>query len=127
MIYLIFGPEDDGLSAEEMELCHFVCRLPTFGDITSLNLSHAVLLASYIVRTELEKAQVEVAIVAPPKPTIDPRDMVHRWLEALGFDLSSPRINIEKMLNRILLSHSPSEEELRLLRTVLEQTIRKLK
>ncbi|MEK7354912.1 MAG: TrmH family RNA methyltransferase, partial [Bdellovibrionota bacterium] len=30
-IYLMFGPEDDGLSAEEMEICHFVCRLPTFG------------------------------------------------------------------------------------------------
>lgn len=128
-VYLIFGPEDDGLSAEEMELCHFVCRLPTFGTITSMNLSHAVMMASYITRTELAAVEVasDTSVESAVTPVSDPRDMVHRWLEALGFDLSSPRINIEKTLNRILMSHCPSEEELRLLRTVLEQTIRKLK
>lgn len=128
-VYLMFGPEDDGLSADEMEICHFVCRLPTFGTITSLNLSHAVLLASYIVRTELENADIPVGL-SPDSPDVEPlvdeRTSVKRWLEALGFDISSPRINIEKTLNRIIMSRSPTPEELRVLRTVLEQTIRKL-
>lgn len=127
-IYLMFGPEDDGLSAEEMEICHFVCRLPTFGTITSLNLSHAVLLSAYIVRTELEAARAPIAIDSktPLQGVVDERDSVRRWLEALGFDLSSPRINIEKSLNRILMSRAPTPEELRILRTVLEQTVRKI-
>ncbi|MES2964181.1 MAG: RNA methyltransferase [Bdellovibrionota bacterium] len=128
-IYLMFGPEDDGLSAEEMEICHFVCRLPTYGTITSLNLSHAVLLASYIVRSELDSVQAPHAVAgdAQLEGVVDERNSVKRWLEALGFDVSSPRINIEKTLNRILMSRTPTPDELRLLRTVLEQTIRKLK
>jgi hypothetical protein len=60
------------------------------------------------------------------EPLVDERESVKRWLEALGFDVSSPRINIEKTLNRILMSRAPTGEELRLLRTVIEQTIRKL-
>jgi TrmH family RNA methyltransferase len=128
-IYLMFGPEDDGLSAEEMEICHFVCRLPTYGTITSLNLSHAVLLTSYIVRTELDRCEVTNRIESGEslEAVVDERESVKRWLEALGFDISSPRINIEKTLNRILMSRAPKQDELRLLRTVIEQTIRKLK
>lgn len=128
-IYLMFGPEGDGLSAEEMEICHFICRLPTFGTITSLNLSHAVLLASYIVRTELDRNGIPERVTpeTPLEAVVDERDSVNRWLEALGFDLSSPRINIAKTLNRILMSRAPTQDELRLLRTVIEQTIRKLK
>jgi tRNA/rRNA methyltransferase len=127
-VYLMFGPEDDGLSAEEMEICHAVCRLPTFGTITSLNLSHAVLLASYITRTELDLANAPLDLSGGEalEPVTDERNSVKRWLEALGFDISSPRINIEKTLNRILMSRTPTPEELRVLRTVIEQTIRKL-
>lgn len=128
-LYLFFGPEDDGLANEETRLCHHVCRLPTFGPITSLNLSHAVLLTLYMVQAERQtppesyRAPDEAA--APP-PAFYPAQTIHRWLDALGFDLSSPRVSIEKTLNRILLSHNPEPEELRLLDTVLQQTVRKL-
>ena len=128
-IYLLFGPEDDGLSNEEMQLSHHVCRLPTFGEITSLNLSHAVLLTSYMVRAALERANVTRAKETGPLkrgPAFYPGVTIQRWLEALGFDLSARRVSIEKTLNRILLSRCPSHEELRILDTVLQQTVRKL-
>ncbi len=38
---IVFGPEDRGLSNEELQLCGFVSSIPT-ADFTSLNLSHAV-------------------------------------------------------------------------------------
>jgi TrmH family RNA methyltransferase len=158
-IYLIFGTEDDGLSAEEMELCHYVCRLPTFSEVNSLNLSHAVLLATYIVRMALTRAagesradsylqaepnleansvadaqnasqlpsSVSSADVAQPPAVAYPQKLIHDWLGLLGFDLSSPRINIEKTLNRILLGRAPTAEELRIFSNVLNQTIRRLK
>ncbi len=131
-VYLIFGPEDDGLSFEEMDLCHHVCRLPTFGEITSLNLSHAVLLTCYLVQTALgvkaggvDKAATNV----DPKeqPAYYPSETIRQWLETLGFDLSARRVNIEKTLNRIFLSRCPTPEELRTIDSVLQQTIRKLR
>lgn len=124
-IHLIFGPEDDGLSNEDMALAHHVCRLPTFGEITSLNLSHAVLLAAYIARTAFTSTTLE----SEPNRSAAyyPEESIKRWLEALGFDLSAPRVSIEKTLNRIFLSRAASESELRILDSVLHQTIRKLK
>lgn len=133
-IHLVFGPEDDGLSNEEMELCNFVCRLPTFGEITSLNLSHAVLLASYMTVTSLRRtSSPEVAHLATddeskpePKGVYYPGNTIKLWLEALGFDLSARRVSIEKTLNRILLSRCPNQEELRIIDAILQQTVRKL-
>jgi TrmH family RNA methyltransferase len=132
-IYLFFGTEDDGLSAEEMELCHFICRLPTFTEINSLNLSHAVLLALYIVRTALTAAVPSAAIALSESGTADsadvryPQGLIKEWLELLGFSLASPRINIEKTLNRILLGRVPTTDELRTLNNILQQTVRRLK
>jgi TrmH family RNA methyltransferase len=129
-IYLFFGAEDDGLTPEVMEYCNYVCRLPTYSEVNSLNLSHAVLLASFIVRQELELAKVssrQAPATESIKPLSYPHPAIHSWLELLGFDLSSPRINIEKTLNRVLLSRCPSEEELRILENVLHHTVRRLK
>lgn len=135
--WLFFGPEDDGLASDEIELCHHICRLPTHGEITSLNLSHAVLLALHVVvsaRLELTpmlKAPIENTAEKPRQfasgPIYYPKETIHRWLEKLGFDLSSPKINIEKTLNRIFLSNTPSPDELRILDTVLQQTLRRIK
>lgn len=130
-LYLFFGPEDDGLSNEETGLCHHICRLPTFGPITSLNLSHAVLLTLYMVQAERDRVlgAERIATAATPETphaTYYPSATIHRWLEALGFDLSAPRVNIERTLNRIFLSRTPEPEELRALDMVLQQTVRKL-
>ncbi len=43
---LVFGPEDSGLSNEDLKLCNAVTCIPT-ADFSSLNLSHAVGLVSY--------------------------------------------------------------------------------
>ncbi len=123
--YLHFGPEDDGLSDDEMKHAHHVAKLPTFGEITSLNISHAVLLSCYIVQSQF-------FTVTPPeipslKPIEYPSDTIHEWLSVLGFDLSKPKVNIEKTLNRLLLSRAPRPDELRILDSVLRQTIRKLR
>jgi tRNA (cytidine32/uridine32-2'-O)-methyltransferase len=131
-VYLFFGTEDDGLSAEEMELCHFICRLPTFTEINSLNLSHAVLLTLYIVRTALTKARAGAPsggsrFAADLGDVAYPQRLIQEWLELLGFSLASPRINIEKTLNRILLSRAPTTDDLRTLNNVLQQTVRKLR
>lgn len=51
-LYLIFGPEDCGLSGSEIDQAHFACSLPTYGPNWSLNLAQAVLLSLFMVRDQ---------------------------------------------------------------------------
>lgn len=132
-IQLHFGTEDDGLSLEELEPMNFIVRLPTSDEVPSLNLSHAVLLAQYILRddfpvaasTEFPAEDMENAL--PPGRLEYPRKAIREWLEELGFDLDSRKISIETSLNRVLLSHCPTPDDVRLLEKVLFQTVAKLK
>jgi len=43
---LVFGPEDRGLSNEELHYCHTIVNIPTAG-FSSLNLAHAVMILCY--------------------------------------------------------------------------------
>lgn len=54
-IYLVFGPEEDGLSAEDLDQCHMTCFLPAYGSFKSLNIAQAVLLAHYVTGQSIEK------------------------------------------------------------------------
>lgn len=44
---IVFGPEQTGLSNEEVSLCHAGLSISTASDLPSLNLAHAVLLCAY--------------------------------------------------------------------------------
>jgi tRNA/rRNA methyltransferase len=136
-LFLFFGPEDCGLSGEEIDYAHFACSLPTYGPNWSLNLAQAVLLALFIVRdtwggerTTLDgqfrprESRTEAML---KKSNILPSAVIHDWIETLGFDLSKRRINAYTVLKRILLHNVPSTKELRILDVVLQQTLRKLK
>jgi TrmH family RNA methyltransferase len=46
-IALLFGSEDNGLTAEELDRCHCVLRIPTDPRYRSLNLAQAVLIVAY--------------------------------------------------------------------------------
>ena len=57
-IALVFGPEDRGLTNEELRLCHLLVNIPT-AEFSSLNLAQAVMVLCY----EIFKANL-----TPPKP-----------------------------------------------------------
>jgi TrmH family RNA methyltransferase len=130
-VYLIFGPEDHGLAIADLDLVHHTCRLPTFGEFTSLNLSHAVLLATYIFsshfKTRVAHNAEPASEIQQRRPALFPAQSIHTWLEALGFNLDHKYVSAEKTLNRILLENEPTYEELKVLESILQQTIRKLK
>lgn len=133
VIHLIFGPEDWGLSGEDLEHAHFCACLPTFGENWSLNLAQAVLLALYTLRmnwggdrTPLDGGKVRRA----PQGIsgINPEQTLRTWLEEMGFDLTLHRkINVFTVLRRMLLQNTPTKKELVILETVLQQSIRKLR
>jgi tRNA/rRNA methyltransferase len=46
-VALVFGPEDHGLSNDELKLCHELVTIPTDSGYASLNLAQAVLVCVY--------------------------------------------------------------------------------
>ncbi len=52
-VALVFGPEDIGLTNEELERCDIVVSIPTAAEYKSMNLSHSVAILLY----ELSKAE----------------------------------------------------------------------
>lgn len=48
-VALLFGPEDRGLTNEDLRLCHLLVNIPTAG-FSSINLAQAVMLMCYEVR-----------------------------------------------------------------------------
>ena len=46
-VALLFGPEDRGLTNNELRYCDLLVTIPTSGELRSINLSHAVMLLCY--------------------------------------------------------------------------------
>ncbi len=133
VIHILFGPEDWGLSADDIQYANFCCSIPTYGDNTSLNLGQATLLAMHIYRsvfggqkTALEGQQKLKAL--QKKPTdVFPDESLKLWLVEMGFKLDQKKMNVFTVLRRMLLQNAPSSKEFRILEIVLQQSRRKLK
>lgn len=133
VVHLIFGPEDWGLSGDDIANCNYCCSIPTYGDNTSLNLAQATLLALFILRQEwggklakLDGQQVHRRKQDKPADVF-PNETMRVWLTEMGFDLSKRRINAFTVLKRMILQNAPTNKEYRILEIVLQQSIRKLR
>jgi tRNA/rRNA methyltransferase len=131
-VHLIFGPEDWGLSAEDLENGHFAACIPTFGENWSLNLAQATLLGLFSVRkawggerTTLDGGKDRRA--PEGVEAINPDETMKTWLQEVGFDLSKKKINVYTVLRRMLMQNTPTRKELVILETVLQQNIRKMR
>lgn len=131
-VYFIFGPEDWGLSAEDLELVHHAASIPTFGKNPSLNLAQAVLLALFQLRLtwggerfSLEARGAETKFHG--REETFPEQTVRDFLIAMGFDIDKRRINVYTVLRRMLLRTFPTTKELKILEVIFQQGTRKLK
>ena len=132
VIHILFGPEDWGLSSEDIQYANHCCSIPIYGDNTSLNLAQAALLALFTFRNVFggTKAKFEgqqQPRVQQKKPAIFPDETLKQWLAEMNISLSKRKMNIFTVLRRMLLQNSPSEKEFRILEIVLQQSIRKMK
>jgi tRNA/rRNA methyltransferase len=82
-VAILFGPEDRGLTNEDLRSCHAVATIPTAG-FSSLNLAQAVMIVSY----ELFRCSLEA-----------PRDFVPRL--ANRFELDAMYAQLKDVLMRI--------------------------
>lgn len=130
-LYLIFGPESDGLDANDLAFVNYTCHLPIYGEFASLNLAQAVLLTLFMVREsfppEKMPRQLTGEIAKTAKPFFFPDQQIKEWLEAMGFDVAARKSSAYLTLRRLFLQNRPTQHELQVLEAVLRQNIRKLR
>lgn len=81
-VAVVFGPEDDGLSNEELALCTQIVRIPSAPAYSSLNLAQAVMICSYelyLASGQYEPAQER----SPQAPTLKRERMLEIWRDML--------------------------------------------
>lgn len=128
-IHIVLGPEDDGLSTSHIDACQFTASLPIYGDFKSLNLGHAAQLSLFIAQNFLlasdgVKNPMEESNASVP---FEPKALISTWLEHLGFDLSSPKVNAALILSNMLKKSLPTLKEKQIFEKVIHQNLRKLK
>jgi len=117
-IGLAFGSEKDGLTNEELFLCHFDVRIPSSEDFPSLNLAQAVMVIAY----EAFKASGPVAAHATSVASADHLEKMFRHMEEtllkiefLNRDNPKP---ILKVLRRLFARSRMDEREVQILRGI---------
>jgi len=122
---LVFGPEDRGLSNQELDLCQSVVTVPTDPEHSSLNLAQAVLVFCY----EIGRAVRRDAAPAGPGPS-DPapaeeREAMYRQMEEvllrIGYLNPVAPHHILGDLRRVVDRARPTSREISLLRGIWSQ------
>ena len=79
-VALLFGPEDTGLSNEDLRRCHGLVTIPTSQRLKSINLSHAVMILCYELFTA---EQGKVAAYTPRLAAVAEIEGMYEQLKAL--------------------------------------------
>lgn len=114
-IGIVFGSEKEGLTNEELSLCHLFVRIPTSQTFPSLNLAQAVMVMCY------ESFQSSVTIQERPVPLAKGEQMermfehMEETLLKIGFlDSKNPK-RIMRVLRRLFRRSKMEEREVQVL------------
>lgn len=123
--YMIFGAEDHGLSSEDLEHVHRLTHYDLPGELQSMNLSHAVLVAIQAFYNKFGQNNKPTSTEASQYK--DPEPSLKLWLETLQFDLKSQtKWNALTMLKQLIMRASPTSEEIHKLEMIIQQTVRRI-
>ena len=126
---LIFGPEDRGLSNEELIYAQRWVRIPATDAYPSLNLAQAVAVCSYLLHRAVATASLAEtfapAVVAGPLAPLEQIEGFYRDLEIVLLKIGYlyPHTAASRMakLRRLLHRAWPDSQELAMLRGILRQ------
>jgi len=125
-VALLFGSEDNGLTANELDRCHCVLRIPTDPSYRSLNLAQAVLIVAY----ELWQASDQPASV--PNRASRPADAAQleglfnaaeRALWGIEFFKTNSSAAIMRSLRGLIHRAEPDVREAALLKAMALETL----
>lgn len=123
-VAILFGPEDKGLTNEELAPCHALITLPTYSSLRSLNLAQAVMLVCYeLYLASLSQSSGEFLL--PQLAEFQKVERMYAHLEELllriGFlDPKNPK-RIMHTLRRIFGKANLSDRDVAVLRGIFRQ------
>jgi tRNA/rRNA methyltransferase len=124
-VSIIFGPEDAGLSNDNLELCNEVVSIPTAGDATSINISQAVMLICYeifrIVNGNNKTA--EEAELATARKVEAMYDHMRKALLEIGYSNPQNPDHVIGKFRRILSRAGLTAEDVKIIRGVFRQLL----
>jgi tRNA/rRNA methyltransferase/tRNA (cytidine32/uridine32-2'-O)-methyltransferase len=127
-VALMLGPEDAGLTNEELDRCHRVVTIPANPEYSSLNLVQAFTVMAY----ELELAR-GVAALKPPRRVSEPatQDQLERLfqdaekaLAAIDFFKTRQRESVMRSLRDVLHRVPLDQREAKLMRAMWIEVVR---
>lgn len=126
-LLIVFGPEDDGLSNEEIALCDWVVTIPSTQDYRSLNLAQAVLIFAHELNSCLVSSYSPERSFS--KPSQRKKLIAHliTVAEASGFVLPQDPFKMKPKLEALLSELPPHIKEIELWHGLLDQVYRSLK
>ena len=121
-IYFVFGREISGLSNEELQMCDYHIKIPTNEDFSSINLSHAVQIISYVLKMELDnidpsqETKDETPTFLDNEYLIDHFDKVMKKIDF--YDQENPK-QVKTRMRRLVKRLQPDKLETGILRGFL--------
>lgn len=113
-IGLVFGSEKEGLTNEELSLCHLYVRIPSADSFPSLNLAQAVMVLCYELFQSSTTIQQETAPLASSDHLERMFEHTERTLVAIGFlDAKQPE-RIMRVLRKIFGRSRMDEREVQI-------------
>jgi len=127
-VALLLGRERSGLSNDELARCHFLARIPTSPDYSSLNIAAAAQVFAYELRrvalsSEGQLSSREGREGGAALATAEEMEGFYRHLEqtlsAIGFSDSAQSHTLHRRLRRLFNRARPDRIEMNILRGIL--------
>ena len=121
-VCFVFGREISGLSNEELQMCDYHIKIPTDEDFSSINLSHAVQIISYVLKMEinnidfLPEIENESQTFQENEYLIDHFDEVMKKMDF--YDQENPK-QVKTRMRRLIKRLQPDKLETGILRGFL--------
>ncbi|MBB3225655.1 tRNA (cytidine32/uridine32-2'-O)-methyltransferase [Luteibacter sp. Sphag1AF] len=126
-VALVFGNERTGLENDELSRCHAMVRIPSVDDFSSLNLSQAVQVVAYELRTVMLADETPEPVTPPAEDEV-PADAeqverffehLSRTLDDIDFHKGRSPVTIMLRLRKLFARARPELRELRILHGIL--------
>lgn len=121
LIGLVFGSEKEGLTNEELSLCHLYARIPSVDSFPSLNLAQAVMVLSYVLFRSSMEVPEKGRQLAPAEKTERMLEHMEKTLLRVGFlDSNNPK-RITRVLRKLFGRSQMDEREVQVLQGIWSQ------
>ena len=129
-IGIMFGPEASGLSNHDLSLSNFIIQIPTSSKLTSLNLSHAVIIICYEIYKSLNLSEFKKEIMLTKLTSKSSIKNLIKFLEQMldkkkFFNPPEKKKSMILNINNIFGRLELSDKELRILFSIFSSLNRK--